>query len=68
MINKATAQSWVKVCDFIFRLPDSWLEESPATGNFDTGFLGFVLFSGKFWDGSQDSKLLLHAFYAALPI
>ena len=41
--------------------------EGPATVHFDTGFLGFPVSISKCWDGSQDSKLPLHASHVALP-
>jgi len=37
----------------------------PAAGRHDTHFLGFPLFRSKCWDVSQDSKLLLHVYFAA---
>jgi hypothetical protein len=37
-------------------------DRDPATGYLDTGFiLGFPVSLSKCWDGSQDSKMLLHA-------
>jgi hypothetical protein len=39
--------------------------EGPATGHLDTGFLGCPLSSSKCL---KNSKLLLHASHAALPI
>ena len=52
-------------------LPDCWLEVSirkvlrPATSS--QVFLGFPVSISKCWDGSQDSKLPLHASHVALP-
>ena len=40
--------------------------EGPATGHLDTGFFGFPSLKSKCWDGSQDSKLPLHASHVAL--
>jgi hypothetical protein len=53
-------------------LPDCWLvvsthPEGPATGHLDTGFFGFpVIKEMLIW--FPNSKLLLHASHAALPI
>ena len=41
--------------------------EGPATGHLDTGFSWFPVPRSKCWDGSQDSKLPLHASHVALP-
>ena len=41
--------------------------EGPATGHLDTGFLGFPVSISKCSDGSQHSKLPLHASHVALP-
>jgi len=42
--------------------------EGPATGHLDTGFFffGFTVPKSKCWDGSQNSKLPLHASHLAL--
>jgi len=41
--------------------------EGPATGHLDTGFFfGFPVSESECSDGSQDSKLLLHASHVAL--
>ena len=48
-------------------LARSQYSEGPATGHLDTGFLGFPVSISKRWDGSQDSKLPLHASHVALP-
>ena len=58
-------------CCFYFRMPDCWLEVSirkvlrPATST--QVFLAFPVSISKCWDGSQDSKLPLHASHVALP-
>jgi hypothetical protein len=58
-------------CKYILHLPDCWLEVSirkflrPATSA--QVFLGFPVSKSECWDGSQDSKLLLHASHVALP-
>jgi len=41
--------------------------EGPATGTSTQVFLGFPVSISKCWDGSQDSKLPLHASRVALP-
>jgi len=52
-------------------MPDCWLEVSirkvlrPATST--QVFLGFPVSISKFSDGSQDSKLPLHASHVAIP-
>ena len=48
-------------------LARSQYSEGPATGHLDTSFLGFPVSISKSWDGSQDSKLPLHASHVALP-
>ena len=40
--------------------------EGPATSRLGIDFLGFPVSVSDCWDGSQDSKLLLHASHAAL--
>jgi len=40
----------------------------PRPSHLDTRFRGLPVSSCKCWDGSQDSKLLLRASHAALPI
>jgi len=56
---------------YILQLPDCWLEVSirkvlrPATST--QVFHVFPLSKSKCWDGSQDSKFLLHASRVALP-
>jgi len=56
--------------DAWFQMPDCWLEVSiqrvlrPATST--QVFLGFPLSISECWDGSQVSKLLLHASHVAL--
>ena len=56
---------------YILELPDCWLEVSirkvlrPSTST--QVFLGFPVSISKCWDGSQHSKLPLHASHAALP-
>jgi hypothetical protein len=47
-------------------LARSQYPEGPATGYLGTVFLGFPVSKNECWDGSQDSKLLLHASHAAL--
>ena len=55
---------------FLLQMPDCWLEVSirkvllPATSTH--GFLGFPVSISKCWDGSQHSKLPLHASHVAL--
>ena len=52
-------------------MPECWLEVSirnvlrPATST--QAFRGFSVSKSKCWDGSQDSKLPLHASHVALP-
>jgi hypothetical protein len=48
-------------------LARSQYSEVPATSHLDTGFLGFPVSISECWDGSQDSKLPLHASHVALP-
>jgi len=52
-------------------LARSQYSEGPATGHLDTGFSWFpCVYKNvykKCWDGSQDSKLQLHASHVALP-
>ena len=48
-------------------LARSQYPEGPATGHLDTGFLGFPVSTSECSDGSQVSKLLLHASHVALP-
>jgi hypothetical protein len=49
------------------RLARSQNPEGPAIGHLDTGFsLGFPVSKNKCWDGSQFSKLPLHASHVAL--
>ena len=48
-------------------LASSQYPEGPATGHLDTGFLGFPVSTSECSDGSQVSKLLLHASHVALP-
>jgi len=56
---------------FLLYMPDCWLEVSirkvlrPATST--QVFLNFPVPKSKCWDGSQDSKLPLHASHVALP-
>jgi len=47
-------------------LARSQYSEGPATGHLDTGFSLFPLSISRCWDGSQYSKLPLHASYVAL--
>ena len=59
------------VCIAVFTLnvgllARSQCSEGPATGYFDTGFLGFPVSISKCSDGSQDSELPLHASHVAL--
>ena len=60
---------WVLL--FLLYMPYCWLEDSirkvlrPATST--QVFLGFLVSIRKCWDGSQDSKLPLHASHVALP-
>jgi len=55
----------------LLSMPDCWLEVGvrkflrPATST--QVFIGFPEPKSKFWDGSQDSKLPLHASHVALP-
>jgi len=52
----------------ILLLARSQYSEGPATGHLDTGFSWFpCVYISKCWDGSQDSKLPLHASHVALP-
>ena len=62
------------VCIAVFTLDAGLLarsqySEGPATGHLDTGFffLGFPVSINKRSDGSQHSKLPLHASHVALP-
>jgi len=48
-------------------LARSQYSEGPGTGHLDTGFSCFPVSISKCWDGSQDSKLPLHASHVALP-
>jgi len=48
-------------------LARSQYSEGPATGHLDTGFSWFSVSISKCWDGSQNSKLPLHASHVALP-
>ena len=48
-------------------LARSQYPEGPATGHLGTYFLGFPVSISECSDGSQDSKLLLHASHLALP-
>ena len=48
-------------------LARSQYSEGPATGHLDTGFSWFPVPKSKRCDGSQDSKLSLHASHVALP-
>ena len=48
-------------------LARSQYSEGPATGHLDTGFSWFHVSISKCWDGSQHSKLPLHASQVALP-
>jgi len=58
-------------CCFLLYMPDCWLEVSnrkvprPATSTHV--FLGFPVSISKCWDGSQHSKMPLHASRVALP-
>ena len=45
----------------------SQYSEGPATGHLDTGFSWFPCAYKQMRDGSQDSKLPLHASHVALP-
>ena len=45
----------------------SQYSDDHATGHLDKGFLGFRVPKSKCWDGSQNSKLPLHASHVALP-
>ena len=59
------------VCFGVFTLDAGLLarcqySEVPVTGHLDTGFLGFPVSISKCSDGSQHSKLPLHASYVAL--
>ena len=47
-------------------LARSQYSEGPATGHLDTVFLGFPVSISKCSDGSQHSKLPLHASHVAL--
>ena len=47
-------------------LARSQYQEGPATGHLDTVFLGFPVSTSECSDGSQVSKLLLHASHVAL--
>ena len=61
----------VHCCFFLLWMPECWLEVSirkvllPAISK--EVFLGFPVPKSKCWDGSQDSKLPLHASHVALP-
>ena len=48
-------------------LARSQYPESPTTGHLDTGFSWFPCVYKRMLDGSQVSKLLLHASHVALP-
>ena len=60
------------VCIAVFT-SDAWLlarsqdSEGPATGLLTQVFLGFPVPKSKCWDGSQHSKMPLHASHVALP-
>ena len=59
-------------CCFFFTLDAGLLarsqcSEGPATGHLDTDFFGFPVSISKCSDGSQHSKLPLHASHVALP-
>jgi hypothetical protein len=51
-------------------MPDCWLEvgirKVLRTANSTQGFLGFRVSKSEYCNGSQDSKLLLHASHVAL--
>ena len=48
-------------------LARSQYSEVPATGHLDTGTFGFPVSKSRRSDGSQHSKLPLHASHVALP-
>jgi len=48
-------------------LTRSQYSEGPATGPPQHRFLAFPVSKSKCWDGSQNSKLPLHASHVALP-
>ena len=62
---------YVGIAGFVLQTPDCWLEVSirkvlrPATST--QVFLGFPVPKSECWDGSQDSKLPLHASHVARP-
>ena len=61
------------MCVLVFFTLDAGLlargqcSEGPATGHLDTGFSRFPCVYKQMLDGSQDSKLPLHASHVALP-
>ena len=72
IISIALKLKWNLLFFFLLYMPDCWLEVSirkvlrPVTST--QVFLGFPVSISKCWDGSQDSKLPLHASHVALQI
>ena len=77
MVTKLTTSYLMCICCtmcvlFLFNLNAGLLatgkySEGPATGHLDTGFSWFPCAQKQCWDGSQDSKLPLHASRVAPP-